>query len=65
MSEDVSSARIAMMAVAARVPLAPEACARVARAVSPTIERLSAVQLPLAFETEPSTFTVVQRRELT
>jgi hypothetical protein len=65
MSEDVTSARIAVMAAAARVPLAPEACARVARAVSPTIERLSAVQLTLAFETEPSTFTVVQRRELT
>ncbi|HLN09931.1 MAG TPA: hypothetical protein VK281_13385 [Xanthobacteraceae bacterium] len=64
MSDEVSPERIAAMAAAARVPITPAACARVARAVMPTVTRLSAAKITLALETEPSSFTVVQRREL-
>jgi hypothetical protein len=64
MPDEVTPERIAVMAAAGRVPLVPEACARVARAVAPTVARLSAERITLAFETEPSSFVVVQRREL-
>jgi hypothetical protein len=65
MSDEVTPERIATFAAAARVPITPEACARVARAVTPTVARLSAERITMALETEPSSFVVVQRRGLT
>jgi hypothetical protein len=64
MSDEVTPDRIAAMAAAARVPITPEACAGVARAMTPTVARLPPGTTTLALETEPSSFTVVQRREL-
>src|SRR5262245_18128285 len=61
---DVDPDRIRMMAEAARVPLRADAPARIARAVAPTVTRFGAEKLALALETEPSTFVVVQRREI-
>jgi hypothetical protein len=61
---DVDPERIRVMAVAARVPLRAEAPARIARAVAPNIARFAAEKLALPLETEPSTFVVVQRREI-
>jgi len=61
---DVDPDRIRMMAEAARVPLRADAPARIARAVAPTVTRFGAEKLALALETEPSTFAVVQRREI-
>jgi hypothetical protein len=65
MSDEVTPERIAAFAAAARVPITPEACARVARAVTPTVARLAAERITMALETEPSSFVVVQRRGLT
>ena len=61
---DIDPDRIRVMADAARVPLRAEAPARIARAVAPNIARFAAEKLALPFETEPSTFVVVQRREI-
>jgi len=61
---DVDPDRIRTMAEAARVPLRADAPARIARAVAPTVTRFAAEKLCLALETEPSTFVVVQRREI-
>src|SRR5262245_39271421 len=61
---DVDPERIRIMAEAARVPLRADAPARVARAVAPNVARFAAEKLALALETEPSTFIVVQRREI-
>ncbi len=64
MADEVTAERIATIAAAARVPLEPGSAARIARAVAPTIARFAAEQVDLALETEPSTFVVVQRREI-
>ena len=64
MSEQVTPDRVAAIAAAARVPIASNAPARIAQAVGPTVARFAAVELDTTFETEPSTFVVVQRAEL-
>jgi hypothetical protein len=64
MADDIDPQRVRMIAEAARVPLGPDAPARIARAVAPTATRFAAAKLALAFETEPSTYVVVQRREI-
>jgi len=61
---DLDPERIRIMAEAARVPLRADAPARIARAVAPNVARFAAEKLALALETEPSTFVVVQRREI-
>lgn len=65
MSDQVDPERIRVIAEAARVPLSADAQARVARAVTPPVTRFAAGPVAIPFETEPSTFLVVQRRELT
>ena len=60
---DVSPERIAALAAAARVPLSEDGPARIARAVTPTVTRYAAENLAIPLETEPSSFTVVQRRD--
>ena len=59
---DVSPERIAALAAAARVPLSNDAPGRIARAVTPTVTRYAAENIAIPFETEPSSFIVVQRR---
>jgi hypothetical protein len=61
---DIDPERIRVMAEAARVPLRPDAAARIARAVAPTVARFAAEKVVLSLETEPSSFVVVQRREI-
>jgi hypothetical protein len=61
---DVDPDRIRVMAEAARVPLRADAPHRIARAVAPNIARFAAEKLALPLETEPSTFVVVQWREI-
>jgi hypothetical protein len=63
MPDEVSAERVAAIAAAARVPLAAESAARVARAVAPVVARLTAEPPEFPFETEPATFMVIQRRE--
>jgi hypothetical protein len=66
MSEEVNETaireRIALIAAAARVPLAPDSRARIARAVAPTLSRFSGVTL--TFETEPSSIAVIAYGEI-
>jgi hypothetical protein len=64
MSDEITGARVEMLAAAARVPLPEGSAARIANAVAPTIARLADAQLDLSLETEPSTFVVVARREI-
>jgi hypothetical protein len=64
MSEDVTAERISALAAAARIPLPDGAAARIARAVSPTVARYAAQNIALPMETEPSTFLVVQRKDM-
>lgn len=64
MSYDVTAERVRILAAAARVPLADESAARIAHAVTPTVARFATENLTIPFETEPSTFTVVQRQSL-
>jgi hypothetical protein len=63
MSDEVSADRVAVIAAAARVPIEPDSCARVARAVTPTVTRFAAQGLTIGFEVEPSSFTVIARQE--
>jgi hypothetical protein len=63
MSDDLPE-RIRLNAKAARITLAPEAPARIARAITPMLARLEAENLAIPMEVEPSTFTAVQRREI-
>ncbi len=64
MPDEVTAERVATTAAAARVPLEPGSAARIARAVGPTVARFAAKKIDLALETEPSSFVVVQRREI-
>ena len=59
---DVTAARIAALAAAARVPISDDAPERIARAVTPTVTRYAAENIAIPLETEPSSFLVVQRR---
>jgi hypothetical protein len=60
---DVSPERIAALAAAARVPLAQESPAHIARAVTPTVTRYAEENITIPLETEPSSFVVVQQRD--
>jgi hypothetical protein len=60
---DVSPERVAALAAAARVPLAEDAPARIARAVTPTVTRYAAENIAMPLETEPSSFVVAQRKD--
>jgi len=63
MANGLTAERMAIFAAAARVELDAAAAARVARAVSPTIERFSAPDIVVPFEVEPATFALVQHQE--
>jgi len=52
------------MAEAARVPIGTEVSVRIARALTPTITNFAALRLAMPLEVEPSSFTVVMRREV-
>jgi hypothetical protein len=60
---DVSPERVAALAAAARVPLAGDAAARIARAVTPTVTRYAAENIAMPLENEPSSFVLVQRKD--
>lgn len=64
MPEDNLPERIRLNAEAVRVALGPDAPARIARAVTPTLARLEQENVVIPLEIEPSTFTVVQRQEI-
>jgi hypothetical protein len=64
MPDHTSSDRVTANARAARVSLAPEDAVRIARAVAPTAARFAAAKVELSLETEPASFVVVQRREI-
>ena len=60
---DVSPERVSALAAAARIPLTPDAPARIARAVTPTVTRFAAEGIALEMETEPASFVAVQRKD--
>jgi hypothetical protein len=64
MTGEVEPDRVAAIAAAARITLAPEDAERIARAVTPTAARFAAARIDLPLETEPASFEVVQRREV-
>ena len=63
MPDPVTPERIAALAAAARVPLAEGAAARIAGAVTPTVNRYSAENIALPLETEPASFLVIQLKD--
>jgi len=62
MAENVTPERIVTLAAAARVPITDGAAPRIAKAVSPTIARISAQNIQLQLEIEPSTFVAIARK---
>ena len=64
MSDEVSPDRVAVIAAAARVPIKPDSCARVARAVTPTVTRFAALGPAIEFEVEPSSFAATAHQEI-
>jgi hypothetical protein len=64
MSSEVGPDRVAAIAAAARIPLAPQDAERIARAATPTASRFAAAKVDVPLETEPASFVVVQRREI-
>ena len=63
MPNEITSERVAMLADAARVVLAPDGASRIARAVTPTLSRFAAGDLAMPLETEPSTFVALQLKD--
>jgi hypothetical protein len=61
---DLAAERILTIAEAARIPIEPQAASRVAAAVAPAVNRLSAAKLTIPLEIEPSSFMAVQQREI-
>jgi hypothetical protein len=68
MSEEVTETaiqeRVALIAAAARVPLAPDSRARIGRAATLTLSRFAAAGVTLTLEIEPSSLTVLARGEI-
>lgn len=64
MSEDDRAERVIANAAAVRIPISAEAAARVAATVAAIEAQLADTPLELAFETEPSSFVVVQRTQV-
>ena len=60
----MTPACVATLAAVARVPIDAATPARVARTLAPQLARFAAPDISMPFETEPSTFVVVQQREL-
>jgi hypothetical protein len=63
MSDDLPE-RIRLNAEAVRIALSADSVARITRTVTPVLERLAAEKLAVPMDIEPSTFTVIQRREI-
>jgi hypothetical protein len=63
MSEKVLPERVAAIAAAARIPLSPDAPARIARTVGSPVGRIAAADIALDMEVEPATFVAVQRKD--
>ena len=63
MSDEVTADRVAVIAAATRVPIKPDSCARVARAVTPAVTRFAALGPAIEFETEPSSFAAIAHQE--
>jgi hypothetical protein len=61
---DLSAERILTIAEAARIPIEPQSARRVATAVGPAVNRLTAAKLTIPFEIEPWSFMAVQQREI-
>jgi hypothetical protein len=64
MTYEISPDTVEALAAAARVTLAPDDAARIARAVAPTAGRFAAAGIVLELETEPASFVVTQRRDI-
>jgi hypothetical protein len=62
MTDRVTPERIATLAAAARVPVQDGAAARIAKAVSPTVARMDALNLQLQLEIEPATYVAIARK---
>jgi hypothetical protein len=60
---DVTPERIQTMAAAARIDLAEDGPARIARAVGPTVARYAAENIAIPLETEPASFIVAQCKD--
>jgi hypothetical protein len=63
-TETAIEGRVALIASAARVPLASDSGARIARAVTPTLLRFATAGVALTFEIEPSSLAVIARGEI-
>jgi hypothetical protein len=61
---DISPQRVALIAEAARIPIELASAERVARAVAMPVNRLTTAKLTLPLEIEPSSFAVIQQREI-
>jgi hypothetical protein len=64
MPDEVNADRVAALSNAARVPLKPETCDRVALAIGPTVARFAALNLVIGFEVEPASFAAIARQEI-
>jgi hypothetical protein len=64
MPQDDLPERIRLTAEAVRIALGDDAPTRIARAMEPALARLRAEKLAIPLDVEPSTFTVIQRREI-
>lgn len=64
MSEDERASRVIANAAAVGVRITPQIAQRVSGTIAALEAQLADTPLDLSFETEPSTFVVVQRGEL-
>ena len=61
---DVSPERVLVIAKAARIPIEADSAKRVAGAVATAVKRLADAGLTLPLEIEPSSFMLIQQREI-
>ena len=62
MTDKVTPERIAMFAAAARVPIPQDAPARIAKAVTPPVARMSVENIQLALQIEPASYVAIARK---
>ncbi len=63
MPDEVSAQRVATIAAAARVPLAPGSAERIANGVAGAATRFAAENIALPMEVEPATYAAIARQD--
>ena len=59
---ELTAERVMSIAIAARIPLSRKTAERVVKSMTPVVAQFIHVDISIAFEVQPATYTIVARR---